>query len=878
MIGKTLGPYEITAQLGKGGMGEVYRARDPRLRREVAVKVIRADLAGSQDSRRRFEREARSVAKLNHPNICTLFDVGSEGEIAYLVMELLEGETLAARLKRSRPPRDQILRWAAEIAAALSEAHTHGIVHRDLKPSNVMLTASGVKLLDFGLSHAMGSSEASLAETLTASLSALDEGKLVGTVPYMAPEQLEGKAADVRSDVFSFGAVLYEMLTGKRAFDGSNLAAVASAILTQDPPSVSTAELGLPPILASLVRRCLAKDPSARWESVRDLEILFQELSQLPPSAADSHQLRTARRSPWLPWLIAIAAAAALTVSIVLPRGSSTRRSPELPIRFTIAPPSGVEFRYNFEGDSFAVSPDGRTIALLCNEVGQSQSFIVLREVQSLGIRRLAGTEGANSVIWSPDGQSIAFFTGDSLKRIALSGGAPVAICELRAGGVKSGSWGQTGSILFSAVQGNAIYRVEASGGTPKVVVEADSSTEDWRVSWPLYLPDGRSFLYVSGLGVGGGTLKLVTPGSPPRTLMACTSKVQFSEPDLLVFADAGSLLGQRFDWKSGHVLGGAFSVADSVAFFLSTGSAQFGTSAAGTLAYQSTSDEWRLVWFDRTGRELATLGTPGPYLDIRFSEDGKVLWFSRARPGIGTFDVWSLDIVRGVESRLTGAVASEFSPLPVPALGSVVYSAAIRGVPQLVARMLDTDEETLILPSAGFQVARGVTPDGGTLLYVERSEERNFSPMVLDLATRQAPTLLLPAGVSANHACLSPDGRFAAVISNETGNPELYVMPFPGPGARQRVSAARAQKVRWALDGSEIFYISPREGLLAVPVIASATLSLGETVQLIPAEITADWLGFDVTPDGRRILAIIPYIDANRLPLTVVLNWPAGV
>ena len=881
--GVKLGPYEIEVLLGAGGMGEVYRARDTRLHRSVAVKVLQPGLAANEEFRRRFEREGRAAAQLNHSNICALYDVGLEGDTAFLVMELLEGETLAARLARGRAPREKLLSWAIEIAAALAAAHARGIVHRDLKPGNIMITPSGIKLLDFGLARALHpTSTDSLAHTMTAPLSATGEGSLLGTIPYMAPEQVEGRPADARSDVFAFGAVLYEMATGQRAFAGSSSASVTAAILTHDPPSLSRVEPGLPPLLDAVVRRSLAKDPEARWQSARDLELLLREAGRVGDEssavAADQAAPAARRSTGRIAWVVAGASVIALAAVLLVPRGSPSKLRAERAVKFQLSPPPGNTLRYAYESQSFAVSPDGNTLALLCSEGDQPTAYIATRALGSTEFQRLPGTEGANSLFWSPDGRSLAFFTGNSLKRVDLAGGAPVPICEVRQGGGKFGSWGSTGEILYSPVQGTAIYRVPASGGTPEVALAADTTEGNWRVCWPIHLPDGKSFLYLAGIGVGGGTLKLVTPGREPIEVMECTSRVGFTEPDLLVFTDEGTLYGQRFDWRSGRVRGGAFSLADSVAFFLSTGAAQFSTSAGGTLAYQSTKDVNRLAWFDRTGNELGGLGQPGGYLQLSFSSDGRHLWFARARPGIGSFDVWRLDLERGVETRITSGVGSEFNPVPAPALGAVFYAGALRGIPQLIQRDLSTEQEKLVFPSQGFQSPRGITPDGTTLLFVERNESRGFAPEVLRLGTGEPPAPLLPAGVLSASCALSPDGRHVAVVSNETGEMEVYVMPFPGPGPRQRVSRAGATLVRWSGDGREIFYLTPREGLVSVPVSGSGALQIGTPTTLISPEITGSWVDFDVAPDGRRLLAIVPDVNAGQAPMTVVVNWPAGV
>jgi len=879
--GIRLGPYEIQGVLGAGGMGEVYRARDSRLERDVAIKVLPAGVCATEDVRLRFEREAQTISKLGHPHICALFDVGREGDIDYLVMELVEGETLAARLARSRLPMDQVLRRGAEIASALGAAHARGIVHRDLKPANIMLTSSGIKLLDFGLAKAFAQpADESVATTMGASVGPTRNGMLLGTVPYMAPEQIEGRPADAKTDIFALGAVLFEMATGVRAFGGTSQAAVMTAILTHEPPPLSAIAPAAPPPLDRLVRRCLAKDPAARWSSTADLAVQLREIAEVAASGAAPAPARAATapwRAPWIPWAVAGLVTAGSLASLWLARGPAPASPAAMPVRFQLRPAPGTAFSYQVEGPYLAVSPDGSQIAYLGSDA-QGQPGVWLRPLAALEARLVAGTAGARSVFWSPDGESIGFVAGGKIQRITLAGGAPAPICEVSSQTGVSASWGSAGEILFSSILGRAIYRVPASGGTPVVAVGVGSTKEDFRPVWPWFLPDGERFLYWLNKFDGSGSIMYSAPGSPPRELLSAPSSMAFTEPDLLVYVEEGTLFGQRFDWRAGRLIGGPFPVADTVRYFRSTGGAAYATSAGGTLVYQSSGHVMQIAWLDRTGRELATVGSPGSYLDLSLAPDGRRLLFSRTLPRIGTYDVWSYDISRGTETRLTPSTNSDFSPAWLPGGRHIVYSAVEAGLPRLHRLDLDTGKAEVMLAPTGFQTATDLSPDGRTLAYVERTPAGSLAAWTLPLAGGGAPARLTPPGFHVSVARFSPDGRHVAFISDESGTFEVYVAPFPGPGERVRLSTDGATALRWPRAGNEILYLSQDRKVVSVPVRTAPALRLGAPKVLFTLAGGGVWPAFDVTPDGLRILAIVPRVDADQLPLTVVTNWPRGI
>jgi Tol biopolymer transport system component len=873
--GDRLGPYEIVSLLGAGGMGDVWRARDTRLGRDVAVKVLPPRLAGDGEMRQRFEREAKVISSLSHPNICALHDVGSEGGTPYLVMELIEGESLAERLARGPLAPDQAIRIAGEIGAALDAAHRQNVVHRDLKPANVMLTRSGAKLLDFGLARLREHNPRaalSILETAAAAEAPLTEaGTVLGTLAYMAPEQLEGKPSDSRADVFSFGAVIYEMLTGRRAFAGETRAAVISSILTSDPPPVTSVRSTLPAALDRVVSTCLSKDPEERWQSAADVGRQLKAVSGTASGPSPAVRAPRRRVPGWLPWVVAAAALVLAAAGFFRP--SSRAAVPAPAVGFSLPPPPNGRFGFSVEQTFLAVSPDGSQLVYVATAPEGGQR-LWLRPLATLDARPIAGTEGAASVFWSPDGRSIGFFAGTKLKRLDLASGTPVTICEALAGGGKSGTWGAGGQILFAPVQGEAIYRVSDSGGTPETLLRPDRARGETRYCWPWFLPDGERFLFVMRIVDGEGRLMLSEPGKSPRTVMPVESAVQYSGLGTLVFVRDGVLLAQPFDARTGRVSGSVTAVAEQVRYFLSTSGAAFATSRSGTLAYLAGRSLNRLVWFDRSGREAGTVGSPGYYLSLAIAPDGRRILFDRVLPGPETYDVWSIDVDRGNETRVTtDPRTSEFQPRWLPDGKNIVYSATARSQPNLFTRNLGTGKEEPVVPAIAFQMAEDVTRDGRTLVYSERTERGNWSLMALPFGSPGKPAPLFPSSFNKGRLTFSPAGDFVAFRSDESGRFEAYVAPFPGPGEAIRISTAGAELVRWSRDGKEIFVQSGDGRFVSVPVRTSPSLQVGAPSLLFEQKKGSTWDTFDVSPDGKRFLAVVPEVDADRLPLTVVVK-----
>ena len=829
--GSRLGPYEVVALLGAGGMGEVYRATDTRLKREVAIKVLPARFAGSAERRQRFEREARAAAALSHPRICAIHDVGSNEGIEYLVMELLDGESLADRLSRGPLPVDQVRRIGQEICSALDAAHGAGLVHRDLKPGNVMLTKSGAKLLDFGLAKLRERLEKpgfSLVETWKGEETLTEAGAILGTIAYMAPEQLQGRPVDTRVDLFALGCVLFEMATGRRAFAGTTKASVIAAILSTDPPAVSSLSPGCPMVLDRLVRVCLAREPEARWQSAHDVGLQLGAIQEDPavvPLTVVSGPVR------FLPWAVAaLAVLAAATLGVHWLNGRSVPRE-GTGVRFWVPPPPGMSFSGSFEGRVFALSPDGRALAFIAAGA-DGTSRVFLRPLASLEPRPLAGTEGVNSIFWSPDSRSLGFFVGGKLKRLdPASGGAAVPVCDVR-DATHAGSWGADGQIVFSMAQGDTIYAASTGGGAARPILRADPTKKEGRLTWPSFLADGVRFLYLAHRTDNSKALMLFEPGRPPREIGPIASDARHLESGFLLFVREGTLLAQQFDPDTARLSGEPILVAPNLDYFLSSGSAGFSASRDGTIATHFGENRDRFLWLDRQGRPGPSVESPGRSMRLAFSPEGDRLLFDRTRPGLGTWDVWILDLARGGEERVTSAPDTE--------------------------------------------LAGAWMPDGRTLAFLERSPTRSgrFEAWTVALDGTGRRSALLPSTFRQSEIRFSPDGRFVALVSDETGRPEVYVTPFPPSGRKVRVSSDGASLTRWSRTSGEILYVSADRRMVAVPVKTAPSLQIGKPTTLFEVQGTRRWAGFDVTADGQRFLAIVPEASGLEAPLSIVTGW----
>jgi eukaryotic-like serine/threonine-protein kinase len=884
--GTSLGPYEIVGPLGAGGMGEVYKARDTRLDRTVAIKVLPDGFAGDGQRRQRFEREARAIAALSHPQVCALYDVGRAGETDYLVMEYLEGETLAERLQRGALPLDQVLRHAAEIAGALSAAHRVGIVHRDLKPGNVMLTKSGVKLLDFGLAKAAsGVPVASLlSELSTESKPLTGEGTILGTLQYMAPEQLEGKEADARTDIFSLGAVLYEMATGRRAFEGKTRASVIAAILERDPPLVTATQPLAPPALDRLVRTCLAKDPDERWQSAHDVA---SELRWIAEGGSPGAAAVVVGPPRWpvegLAWSIT-AAALLLAAAAVLFHLRRPAVKPQV-VRSLIAPPAGGAFWGS--PAVMALSPDGTRLAFVARDA-QGKVSLWLRPLGSLSAQALAGTEDAETPFWSPDSRFLGLFARGKLVRISADGGSAETICDAPAN--RGATWGPDGSIVFAPRWGDVLYRVPSSGGTPTAVTRLDQGHTTHR--WPWFLPDGRHFLFLArGPGEGEEKADLMVgslESQAYKLVVRDASNAAYVSPGYVLFGRGGNLLAQRFDPERLQVAGEPTVLARDIFYARAVNFVGFSASQVGILTYTSPPARTsKLTWLDRSGKEIETVTDPGRYAFNHLSPDGKRVAVVRLDPASSVGDVWIHEMGRKGATRFT------FQPMLYwmawsPDGSRIALSGSLKGNFDLYERAAGGEgSETLLarFDSYFWAMPTDWSPDGRYLAFTRIDPKTAWDLWVLPLFGDRKPVLFLKTPFSETSGRFSPDGRLMAYMSNESGRSEVQVRPFPGPGGRWAVSTGGGGRPRWRRDGREIFYLAPDAKLMSVDIRGdSVNPEFGPPRPLFDLpKVVVDWafaesasFDYDVGPDGQRFLVNLPVGANEPRPITLVLNWTA--
>ncbi|HSP95487.1 MAG TPA: protein kinase, partial [Thermoanaerobaculia bacterium] len=797
-VGTRLGPYEILAPLGAGGMGEVYRARDTRLDRMVAIKVLPAQLSSSPELRERLEREARTISQLSHPHICALYDIGREGNTDFFVMEYLEGDTLAERLQKGALPFEQVCRFGAEIAEALGTAHAAGVVHRDLKPGNVMLTKSGVKLMDFGLAKIVAAPVPieflTSAPTRTRDLTI--EGTLLGTVPYMAPEQLAGKQADARTDIFAFGAVLYEMSVGRKAFSGASQASLMSAILTSEPPAVSSLQPMCPPAFDQLIQACLAKDPAERWQSSHDIGLQLAWIAR----GGTNQSGRPARGLSIAPrWLVGVAAASVLAAAAMMALYALRRPSsaPGAPIRFAVRAPVGTRFPWIQQHHLFAVSPDGRRLAFVARGA-DGRNFLWVHPLAEPSAATLTGTDGAVAPFWSPDSRFIAFFADGKLKKIDSSGGPPVALCDAQ-GDYPSGSWGSQHSILFAALTAPFMSLVAEGGGSPSIVLKADDSRRERAVCWPSFLPDGRHYVYLGRSATEKQTylrLASIEDGKTAPLLTNC-SRAQYVPGDpnnaaggrsgYLLYARDGSLLAQPFDSRRLRFVGDPIPAGQEVWQHVLIGIATFSASNNGLLASRGGRIPSRLVWIDRAGRETGSVASAGGFESLRLSPDSERIAVARANPRTGLKDLLIGDLARGVLARLDLGSENDYAqPVWSPDGTRIAFSVGSSGHgPNLhwLALRGSGSPEPIVPPGRGVQRAEDWSPDGHFLLYFGARTEAGSGLWVVNVEGERKPRKLLSDTTDPAGAQFSPDGHWIAYCSPESGRSEVFLTSFPEPG-----------------------------------------------------------------------------------------------
>jgi eukaryotic-like serine/threonine-protein kinase len=886
-------------------MGEVYRARDTRLGRDVAIKVLPAHLSANPDLKQRLEREAKAISSLNHPHICTLHDVGSQGGVDFLVMEHLEGETLADRLLHGALPFDEALKIGIQVADALDKAHARGIVHRDLKPGNIMLTRNGPKLMDFGLAKpAPGLSAASGASPLTpstptmsmASLSAsasplTQKGTVVGTFQYMAPEVLQGAEADARSDIFSFGCVLYEMVAGRRAFEGKSQFSVLGAILDKEPERISAVQPSSPPRLDETVTRCLAKNPEQRYGCMHDVRIQLEALAEAGPETGIADLSRPGARGPRLAWLVA-----ALTTLIALSVGAVyvfQTPKPAPVVRSAILPPTGTAFVIMVAASGPPVlSPDGTSLAFTARD-DKGKILLYVRPLSSMSAQPLPGTDDAMYPFWSADSREVAFFAGGKLKKVNAGGGPPQTVCDAANG--RGGAWGKEGVIVFTPAPNQALLKVSAAGGTPEPASKLDFSQGENSHRWPSFLPDGKHFLFWArnSHGTQDHMLYVGELGSiRAKPLMKSESMAVFASGHLLFMRDQ-TLMAQPFNPRRLEVSGEPAPVAEHVAINGGVNRPLFSVSEDGGLVYQSgeTSGGWSLLWFGRDGKQMGNIAEVGRYFYPALSPDGTRLAVNIFGTQ-GTGDVWIFDLKRGTNTRLTFGPALQSDPAWTADGKTVFYDSTAKGTAHIYAKAADGSgsEQVVLETSDTTETPWSSSSDGRYLVYGRRDltksqsssdltkNQNSFDLWVLPLFGDRKPFPIVQTSFDDIYAAVSPDGKWMAYQNNESGRMEVYVTAFPGGGAKWLVSANGGVQPKWRGDGKELFFLDSADSVMAVDVsTAGNAVRLGVPHALFQAVAVQRQAGaFDVTADGKRFVINSGNLKEGNEPMTLVQNWPA--
>jgi eukaryotic-like serine/threonine-protein kinase len=877
--GTRLGPYELIAPVGAGGMGEVYRAKDTRLDRTVAVKVLPAHLSSSPESRQRFEREAKTISQLSHPHICALYDVGNQDGVEFLVMEYLEGETLSERLLKGALPFDQVLRYGIEIADALDKAHRQGIVHRDLKPGNVMITKSGVKLLDFGLAKAVAPATPQQLTSFPTQQALTQEGTILGTFQYMAPEQLEGSEADARTDIFAFGALLYEMATGQKAFSGKTQASLIAAIIERVPPPISTISPMTPPAFDRVVKTCLAKDPEDRWQTAHDVMLELKWVAEGGSAAGLPAPIVARRKSrEKLAWalaaLFALGAIASAVIAVRFWRAAAQSRT----VRASVMPPPKSTFRFYGLSGAMALSPDGRFLAYVAS-TPEGKRILWIRPLDSVTEQALSGTEDATFPFWSPDSRYIGFFANDRLKKIAVGGGPALTICTAVDG--RGGTWSRDGSIFF-ALRNSPIYRVAETGGSAVEITKLDAGRADTSHRWPAVLPDGRHFLYLAspqGSASENNALFLAsTDGKENRKLLQPAPMNALYASRHLLYARESTLLAQPFDPDRGRFVGEAFPIAENVFVDPLFSRAAFSASENGVLAYQTGEAILgaRFSWYDRTGKELGpAMSEPIMARGFRLSPDDSRLAANIFDLAGGNMDIWVIDLKRGARSRLTFEPTIETSPVWSSDGARIAYSSDRRGQPLLVKSASGTAGEEILFQSEDAKNPTSWSTDGRFLLFNRTLPKTKTDVWVLPLFGERKPFPLVQSQFIDRNGQFSPDGRWVAYVSDESGRLEIYAVPFPGPGGKWQVSTGGGSGPHWSADGTELFYVTGDRDLMTVEVKSGSEFQASSPKPLFSLSSLTPVTVFEVSRDGRRFLQGIPR-EATGSPVTLVLNWTA--
>jgi eukaryotic-like serine/threonine-protein kinase len=866
--GTKLGPYEIQSPLGAGGMGEVYRAKDTRLDRTVAVKILPSHLSSNLEAKQRFEREARAISSLNHPNICTLHDIGHQDGTDFLVMEYLEGETLADRLMKGPLPSEQVLKYGIDICEGLERAHKSGVIHRDLKPGNIMLTKSGAKLMDFGLAKAIPAQQAPASSlTMTISGPSADhpltaQGTVVGTFQYMSPEQLEGKEADARSDIFALGAVLYEIASGRRAFVGKSQASIVAAILASDPQPISAVQPMSPPALDRVVRTCMAKDPDERWQTAHDVRLQLEWIAEAGSKAGVPAPVmakrRISQRLAWALAALATLAAVAFAIGFVL-----RAPVPVHPMRVSILPPD----KHSFDPLSIALSPDGSKFAFVATAAGSAPQLWV-RPLDSTAAQPLAGTDDAVFPFWSPDSRSLGFFAQGKLKIIDASGGAVQTLAD--AVQPRGGAWGSDGTILYTPDTLSAMMRIPAAGGTSSHAIgEQKANAAIGSPRWPAFLPDGKHFIFFQFAPdtQQGGNIHLGTLDSQQDTILTASDyRAQYANGHL-VFMHGGNLMAQSFDDKKLKLTGNPVPIAEQVRSE-NRGGAAFSMSNDGKLIFaggQSTTLD--LAWYDRTGKKGDVIDT-GTFQDVHISPDGKKVSAARTDAG-GHLEIYIYDLARGTKSQFSFSQSRDDDPIWSPDGNTIVFDSARNGKIDLYTRPANGARQEELLYHDDLDKYPGSWSSDGKYIAYETIGSGHFDIWVLPMFGDRKPSPFIQEKYNARYPSFSPDGKWMGFTSYESGHGQVYVVAFPTPGGKFLVGDGHESV--WSRNGKEILYLDDHSNIASVEATPHGdSIELGKPQTLFPAQPEM----FEVSPDGGRLLMMQAPIE-NSTHLTLVVNWP---
>jgi eukaryotic-like serine/threonine-protein kinase len=863
--GTRLGVYEIAAPIGAGGMGEVYRARDTNLDRDVAIKILPDPFAHDAERLARFEREARTLASLNHPNIAIIHGLEKADGIRALVMELVEGPTLADRIAQGAIPIDEALPIARQITEALEAAHEQGIVHRDLKPANIKVRPDGtVKVLDFGLAKAFDSSRAldvSQSPTITSPAMMTGVGILLGTVAYMAPEQARGRPVDRRADIWAFGCVLYEMLAGRRAFAGDDVSDVLASVLARE-PDWTLLPRAVSPVLAICITRCLQKDRKQRIGDAQTMRLALEGAFETAPAASPSTVTRRWRER--LAWgAVAVLVVIALTLAFLVTRRTAPA-APEMRVEITTPATSSPLH--------FALSPDGTRLAFVAS--GNGQPRLWLRALEAVTAQPLPGTENAEYPFWSPDSRSIGFFAGGKLKRIDITGGPPQEVTDAPTG--RGGAWNADGSILFAAANAGPLWRVAASGGEATAVTRIEPGHISHRFPW--FFPDGRHFLFfVQGAtqGIYFGSLDR----QESRRLVTNDTAGAWAPPNRLLFIRQGTLVATPFDVETGEITGTPTTVANSVSFDILFNLGGFSVSSEGRVAYRiGGAERNQLTWFERDGKPVGTVGgLDGRNVqDPELSSDGRRVAVTSVMPD--NQDVWLIDLVRGARTRFTFDAGFDGAPLWSPDGTRIAFRSNRKGAYDLYLKPSSgAGGEELLRESAGNKTPLSWSSNGGFLLFYQVDPKTSFDLWIQPLTGDGTPSPWLSTPFTEAGAQFSPDGRWVAYQSNESGQFEIYVQPFPAASAKWQISTQGGTMPRWRADGRELFFIATDAKLMAAAVTASGTtFETAPPVALFQTRITggSQIVKHQYAVAGDRFLINEPAETSTTAPITLILNW----